>query len=453
MSMPTWASILIKNLAVLGLLLVLVEGALSFGLFVLSAESSVRRARFSWSHTIHDPELGWVSAPHVSVADMYGPGRHLRTNGRGFRENQEIDEDIPIGKRRVVCSGDSFTFGYGVGNDQTWCARLEAIAPHVDTVNLGQGGYGVDQAYLRYKRDASDLRHEVHLFAFITNGFGRMMLDSFHGYGKPQLKVDKGALTVSNVPVPRRPFYVPWLMAILPDLRHLRTLQAVGWAGRKLQPDRIGENRPSREVPTDESRELLRAILQQTASLGNQRASKLVLVHLPTPKDYSADETSRAWTEFLRKEAKALGVGFIDIVGQHRELSPLAAAALFGENKHLSVDGNEYVARVIHRSLRRTLTPRASRGRNFGQSEGRDGYRALRSMTSTGTGHCAPQWVHGEGPNILVAHAPTYVGPDAGCNAGEYRKGVWWSIARTAMNEHNARTYDCDARRSSLQRM
>jgi hypothetical protein len=231
------------------------------------------------------------------------------------------------------------------------------IAPSVDTVNLGQGGYGIDQAYLRYKRDASDLRHEVHLFAFITNDFVRMMLDRFHGYDKPQLKVEKGALTVSNVPVPRRPFYVPWLMAILPDLRHLRTLKAVGWAGRKLQPDQTEQNRPFSEAPTDESRELLRAILQETASVGNQRASKLVLVHLPTPKDYLADDTSRAWTEFLQQEAKALRIGFIDIVGQHRELSPSEAAALFGENKHLSVDGNEYVARAIHRSLRSSLRP------------------------------------------------------------------------------------------------
>jgi hypothetical protein len=354
--MATWASILIKNLAVLGLLLVLVEGGSSLGLFVLSAESSVRRASFSWSHTIHDPELGWVSAPRVSVADMYGPGRHLRTNSRGFRDDQEIDEDIPIGRRRVVCSGDSFTFGYGVGNDQTWCARLEAIIPHVDTVNLGQGGYGVDQAYLRYKRDASGLRHEVHLFAFIRNDFVRMMLDSLNGYDKPLLKVEKGALTVSNVPVPRRPFYVPGLMAILPDLRHLRTWKVAGLARSKLQPDRIGQHRPSSKAPTDDNRELLRAILQQTASLGNQRASKLVLVHLPTPKDYSADKTARAWTEFLRQEAKALRVDFIDIVGQHRELSPSEAAVLF-DNEHLSVDGNEYVARVIHSSLRSSLTP------------------------------------------------------------------------------------------------
>ena len=42
----------------------------------------------------------------------------------------------------------------GVGNDDVWCKLLESIDNRIETVNLGQGGYGVDQAYLWYKRNS-----------------------------------------------------------------------------------------------------------------------------------------------------------------------------------------------------------------------------------------------------------------------------------------------------------
>jgi hypothetical protein len=350
-----WARIVITNSAVFGLLLALVEGGSSLVLFVREAAFSVRQASVAWSHTVHDPDLGWVSAPDVFAPDMYGPGMYLRTNGRGFRNDQEIDDDAlaPGRRRRVVCSGDSFTFGYGVGNHQTWCARLEAIAPCLEAVNLGQGGYGVDQAYLRYKRDAGGLRHDLHLFAFITNDFDRARSDTFNGYGKPLLKLDEGALTISNVPVPRRSFYVPWLTAIVNDVRDLRVFEVLDRVRRLLPApvDVAADVVPDVGETSSDTRELAKKILEQAKQLTDQREGRLALVHLPTPGEYAPDARSRAWTAFLRQEAETLGVPFIDVVGQHRELSRSEAATLFGEHRHLSVEGNEYVARVIHRTL------------------------------------------------------------------------------------------------------
>ncbi len=89
--------------------------------------------------------------------------------------------------RRLVCSGDSFTFGYGVGDEATWCALLATIPPGIETVNMGQGGYGLDQAYLWYRRDGLHLGHQVHVMALITRDFERMASDRFVGYGKPLL--------------------------------------------------------------------------------------------------------------------------------------------------------------------------------------------------------------------------------------------------------------------------
>ena len=62
-----------------------------------------------------------------------------------FRNNKDFSFSVPSNKVRVICSGDSYTMGYDVGNDDVWCKLFEFIDNRIDRVNLGQGGYGVDQ--------------------------------------------------------------------------------------------------------------------------------------------------------------------------------------------------------------------------------------------------------------------------------------------------------------------
>ncbi len=74
--------------------------------------------------------------------------------------------------------------------------------PPLQTVNMGQGGYGVDQDYLWYKRDGVKLDANMLVFAVIAQDFFRMASDNFIGYGKPVLRARDGALVTENVPVP-----------------------------------------------------------------------------------------------------------------------------------------------------------------------------------------------------------------------------------------------------------
>lgn len=56
------------------------------------------------------------------------------------------DRDVPPGRYASSARGGSFTLGYGVGDADTWCALLQTIDPRLETVNMGQAGYGLDQA-------------------------------------------------------------------------------------------------------------------------------------------------------------------------------------------------------------------------------------------------------------------------------------------------------------------
>ena len=83
-----------------------------------------------------------------------------------------------------------------MNNADTWCDQLATRDPRVEPVNLGQGGYGADQAYLRYLRDTKTLDHQVQLFAFIDDDFKRMQSSTFLGIDKPVLMLDNGYLTM-----------------------------------------------------------------------------------------------------------------------------------------------------------------------------------------------------------------------------------------------------------------
>lgn len=68
----------------------------------------------------------------------------VRINRYGLREREDLEPQKPAGQRRVVCIGDSFTFGWGVPIEQCWVRLLEddlrTDLGDVRTVNCGASG-------------------------------------------------------------------------------------------------------------------------------------------------------------------------------------------------------------------------------------------------------------------------------------------------------------------------
>lgn len=333
-------------------LLVLIEGLASIALTCGELRRDAKAPLAERQHTRYDPELGWVSIPDASLLDLYGPGVFLRTNSRGFRGARETTPEVPLGRRRVVCSGDSFTLGYGVDDNQTWCARLGVLLPGVETVNLGQGGYGIDQSYLLFRRELPRLAHDVHLFAFITEDFLRMESKEFLGYGKPVLRLGAGgALEVDNVPVPRGAFAVPWLAQNARFVAALRTFQlAQAWLPRR-----------ARRAPSADMSVLALRVFGELARLADERHAALVLVHLPMFEELDPGpwDDLRAW---LEEEASRRGLVYVDLLPELRGISRASAERLFlargqldypAADGHYGVEGNARVAELLRERLLR----------------------------------------------------------------------------------------------------
>jgi len=75
--------------------------------------------------------------------------------------------------RTVLVLGDSFTYGLGVDDDETFCNRLqESLGPAVRVVNAGNPAKGTDYALRFFLARGKDLRPDRVLLAFTKNDFG-----------------------------------------------------------------------------------------------------------------------------------------------------------------------------------------------------------------------------------------------------------------------------------------
>ena len=114
-----------------------------------------------------DRELGWKN--RSGAFDVIG-GTNVRlryTNwSEGRRATAQIDSSDP--RPRAVFVGDSYMFGYGLNDQDTFAWRYQERHPDVQVSNYGTPGYGTYQSYLAMKRA---LTRPAAAAFYLFNGF------------------------------------------------------------------------------------------------------------------------------------------------------------------------------------------------------------------------------------------------------------------------------------------
>jgi hypothetical protein len=102
------------------------------------------------SYLMYDPHLGWTIRPDGRSQD----GRQ-HANAAGLRADREYTATPAPDVLRIAIFGDSFTHGDEVLLDETWGRQLEGDLARrgirAEVLNFGVGGYGMDQALLRWR--------------------------------------------------------------------------------------------------------------------------------------------------------------------------------------------------------------------------------------------------------------------------------------------------------------
>ena len=117
-----------------------------------------------WGAIRLDVELGYTYRENASSANGW-----WRSNNLGARSNSDASHEVPPGRRRLLVFGDSFAHGSRLPQDQTWPQLLEAHEPRLEVENFGVDGYGMGQAFLRFRALRTKLRFDAVLLLFVPD--------------------------------------------------------------------------------------------------------------------------------------------------------------------------------------------------------------------------------------------------------------------------------------------
>ena len=210
-----------------GNIYVLDRRTLPFQFPIQSLEKTLQQyVKKGTSYIQYDPDLGWAVRPNSQSEN----GLYF-SNSAGVRTSSSRKE-TPVnplpGILRIAIFGDSFTHGDDVPYEESWGAVLEkTLNEHgrqAEVINLGGGGYAIDQAFLRWKKHGKPLRPHLVLFGFQNSNVKRSMNlirklyspDSGVIFSKPRFILQDNALQLINVPTVPPENLIP----ILKDFNH-----------------------------------------------------------------------------------------------------------------------------------------------------------------------------------------------------------------------------------------
>lgn len=153
------------------------------------------------TYLIHSPILGWTIKPNGFWDNIY------RANSRGIRGDREYQVIPEKNRIRISTFGDSFTHGDEVKNESTWQEQLYTLNARLEVLNFGVGGYGLDQAFLRYKKEGLQYHSHIIFIGFIEENINRLVnvFRPFYYPGipltKPRFIVRENQLTLLNNPM------------------------------------------------------------------------------------------------------------------------------------------------------------------------------------------------------------------------------------------------------------
>jgi hypothetical protein len=331
------------------LVVALAEGAASVYLLASDFRAASGPNTVTRPHTTYDTLLGWVNRKRFVSPDEFGRGLALTTNAEGFRDTRDLPPVAAPGEVRLVCSGDSFTLASGVADGNHWCALLERELPGLRTMNMGQGMYGLDQAYLWYRRDGLRYPHDVQILAITDVMLERATTGTYSGRNKPYFVLERDHLALRNVPVPRQSteqLRFVYAARTIEELGLMRLIRGIPMFGGR----RTVERAATASFPMFEK------ILDELVAIHARRGSRLVLAWLPTRRDMTPGSHD-AWRGRLAAYARGRGVTFVDLTPAMRALrrdsldlvwiTRVPAGSPTGVPGHYTNLGNRWVARAL----------------------------------------------------------------------------------------------------------
>ena len=313
----------------------------------------------------YDARMGWTVS-----RDWRGGHVHsdydvkYATNGFGHRGAPVATAKQP-GEKRYAYLGDSFTFGMGVNDEETFTEVL-ASRGKARHLNFGVPGYSTDQEVL-YAEDKVT-RFEPDVVVLVVY-LGNDLIDNLAPYplqvdfAKPYFELENGSLTLRNTPVPRqskpaalrnRSFSSVVLQGAVTKQSLLGRSEILRRLGYRDRADDITDRLAASVGP---SLELFDALIQRLQKDVQAEKARLVVALLPgrsfvhDPNGYSGQYQDYI-RRFIIERLETRGISMLDLGSKLRARFDKGETDLyFPYDGHLTVNGHRVVADILEQEL------------------------------------------------------------------------------------------------------
>lgn len=322
----------------------------------------------------YHPQLGWTLSPlwqgrhkHHDFDVAYSTGLF------GFR-NSGAHPPLSVGnktKPRIALIGDSFTFGFGVEDNETFHALLSVADTKSEYINGGIPGYSTDQQYLFIKHSMDGFAIDHYILVFYL---GNDLLDNPLPFplqasrGKPFFELRDQQLYLNNTPVPKQQKTAALQSATLTSVIFGGELEKYSTlSSRIIQSSNILSMLLPQHAQTDKNtidailkqrlqqqEQLFFALLKAIKITANEQQASLTLALMPgqsfviSPGSYSA-----FFQDYVRIKTIAmaddLAIPVIDIAAELAAQYQPGNHWFHSNEGHLTAIGNRKVADIILR--------------------------------------------------------------------------------------------------------
>lgn len=344
---------------------------LSLSFSIVIAEWVLRYQRQSIEHEIntsermepgmilYDAQLGWKLKPYWSGKHHhYDYDVAYNIDRDGFRRSDARRENV-----NYAVVGDSFSFGLGVNDDETFTALLNANSEEKNIFrNYSVPGYSTDQQLLLL----NGLKDKIDMDVLLVVYLGNDIFDNMRDYplqaehAKPYFKLTDNKLSLENTPVPLTPKSAAARKNTISNIvlgqpQHAETFS--DWFARLeinrrlgLFQKNVGLSDEEMDHRFSESLKLFNALVHEIQKLTNKNARKLNVVLLPGRSYVEQSESvSAQYQEYFRQKIRssldASSITVMDLAIHLRVLHDKGIQKLYYPNEgHLTPLGHQYVA-------------------------------------------------------------------------------------------------------------
>ncbi|MCB0429240.1 MAG: SGNH/GDSL hydrolase family protein [Flavobacteriales bacterium] len=179
---------------------------------------------------VFDASLGWTNRPNATTGIYSHDDRGIRVENADNSSKMSVPDVL-----RIALFGDSFIYGEEVPFENTigfYVGKL--LADHnlkVEVMNFGVPAYGMDQAYLRWLKEARRFAPDVVILGFQPENVKRnvnlvralYLPGDAYPFLKPRFVLEHDTLALKNYPVP------------IPDSTAAIIEHMIGWRFRNYE--------------------------------------------------------------------------------------------------------------------------------------------------------------------------------------------------------------------------